>query len=275
MTPILGSTKKSRLAPQSVRGYVPTPGTAPAEAAGVGQRDVAFRRGERRLPVRVWYPARADGAPASGRFPLILFSHGLTSQPSDYAPMLTAWARAGFVVAGPTYPRTSYGAADFDPGDIVRQPADASHVITGLLTMDDPLAGSLDPERLAAGGHSAGGITTVGLFSRERDERLKAGVIVAGTDFGSTPFAGPPAALLFVHGRKDPTVAWNAGHTVFAAVPWSRAMLTAENGRHVLAGDDLGTAVRTSTEFLRWSLYGDAAARARLAPARATWEDQL
>jgi poly(3-hydroxybutyrate) depolymerase len=277
MTPVLGSTKRSVLVPRPAETFVPAPGGAPADAAGVGHRDFTFTRGKRRLPVRVWYPAAGDGrTPAAGRFPLMLFSHGLTSAPGDYAAILTAWARAGIMVAGPTYPHTSYGAARFDSGDIAEQPHDASAVLTALLAMDDPLAAHIDPARLGAGGHSAGAITTAGLFSRYRDTRLTAGVLVAGTDFRSTPFTGPPAGLLFVHGRKDATVSWAAARTVFAAVPWSRAMLTLPAGRLVLTGADLATAVRTSTEFLRWALYGDAAARARTAPGgSAGWDDQL
>jgi hypothetical protein len=52
---------------------------------------------------------------------------------------------------------------------------------------------------------------------------------------------------------------------VFQAVPWSRAMLTVANGGHVMSGDDFEAITGTTTEFLRWSLYGDTAARGRLA----------
>nr|BFE71822.1 hypothetical protein GCM10020092_051230 [Actinoplanes digitatis] len=92
-------------------------------------------------------PDPADGAaPAAGRFPLVLFSHGLTSRPEDYEAILARWARAGFVVAGPTYPRTSYGAADFDALDIVNQPADASFVIDSLSAPARPVRRDGRPE---------------------------------------------------------------------------------------------------------------------------------
>jgi dienelactone hydrolase len=291
-TAILSSTKTSLLAPRPVTAYVPPAGAAPRARFAVGLRDFAFARGvDRPLPTRVWYPAAgrpggtvtAAAAPARGAFPVVLFSHGLASQPNDYAAMVTRWAQAGFVVAAPIYPHTSHGTADFNAYDIVNQPADASQVLTQLLALDDsadPLRGHLDPDRLAAAGHSAGGITTVGLFSADRDARLKAGIVLAGTDFRSVPFAGPPAAMLFVHGKKDDTVAYAAGHTVFAAVPWSRAMLTVTDGGHLVADDSFPAVTATSTEFLRWSLYGDAAARHRIrAKARignaATLEDEL
>jgi poly(3-hydroxybutyrate) depolymerase len=287
-TSLLSSTGRSSLAARAVTLYVPKPGTAPAQAFAVGRRDFSFVRGDRQLPVRVWYPAGGaaggdpadDAAPAPGTFPVVLFSHGLTAQPDDYAAMLVRWAQAGFVVAGPKYPYTWFGAADVNADDIVNQPADASYVLTRMLALDDPLGAHLDAARIGAAGHSGGGITTAGLFSSERDSRLTAGIILAGTDFRSAPFAGPAAAMLFVHGRQDGTVAYDAGHTVFKAVPWPRAMLTITAGGHVTTAADFETITGTSTDFLRWSLYGDAAAKSRI-PARAavngvaTLENQL
>ncbi|GAB1640296.1 hypothetical protein KRMM14A1259_07190 [Krasilnikovia sp. MM14-A1259] len=288
--PILSSTTASSLAPRDVTPYTPPPGNAPDQAYVVGRRDLSFSRGDRPLPTRVWYPATGtagspdpvpDAEPASGRvFPLVLFSHGLTATPEDYADILSRWAQAGFVVAGPAYPHTSWGVSDFQPDDIVNQPADATHVLDQMLGGGDPLRAIIDPDRLAAAGHSGGGITTVGLFSAARDPRLKAGVVFAGTDFQGLPFSGPPAAMLYVHGRRDNTVTWDAGHTVFEATPWSRAMLSITDGGHVTDPGDLAPTAGTSTEFLRWSLYGDTAARARIPQAAAldgvaTLENQL
>jgi dienelactone hydrolase len=276
-----------------VTKYTPPAGSAPPRAFALGRRDFTFDRGaDRPLPTRVWYPAQGEApavadpidgaAPAAGRFPLIIFSHGLTSNPNDFAALLSRWAQAGFVVAGPVFPHTAYGVADFDPGDIVNQPADVRHVLDQLLALPGgPLRDVIDPDRLAAAGHSGGGITTAGLFSAERDARLKAGVIIAGTDFQGMPFTGPPAGMMFVHGRKDDTVTYRAGHTVFEAVPWSRAMLSITDGGHVITDADFETTTATTTEFLRWSLYGDAAAKARIPGAAAavdgigTLEDQL
>jgi dienelactone hydrolase len=258
---ILGSTKTSTLSPRPVTPYHPVRGHAPAPVATAGRVDYAFTRGARSLPTRIWYP---DGA---GRYPLIVFSHGMLSQPDDYADLLTSWARAGFVVAAPLYPHTSLGTAEFNAYDVANQPADASAVLTQ--TLQSPLSAKIDAGRLAAAGHSAGGITTVGMFSGCRDPRLKAGVVLAGTDYLSTPFTGPAAAMLFVQGAKDDTVAWSAARTVFEAVPWSRAMLTVTDGGHQTTAAALPAVSGTSVEFLRWSLHGDAAARTRLPGAAA------
>jgi fermentation-respiration switch protein FrsA (DUF1100 family) len=253
-------------------------GRAPARAFAVGVRQVELNRGpDRPLPTTVWYPAtgpagrgvtpRATAAP--GPFPLILFSHGLTAEPSDYRAILTRWVAAGFVVAAPAYPHTSRGVRDFDPVDLINQPADASRIITDLLkrnTRDgDPLRGRIDPDRTAAAGHSGGGITTVGLFTGSRDDRLDAGIVLAGRQLFAVPFTGPPAPMLFVHGRRDRTVEYAAGLATFRSVPWPRAMLTVTAGGHVTTDRDFEVTARTTTEFLRWSLYGDPAARTRIA----------
>jgi dienelactone hydrolase len=290
-TAIFASTTSSTLTPRTPVPHVPKAGAAPPQAFAVGRRSYSFARGaDRPLPVRVWHPVAGEpggdptdnATPAAGRFPLVLFSHGLTAQPDDFAAMLSRWAQAGFVVAAPIYPHTSYGAADYQPLDVANQPADASYVLTQLLALaaTDPLAGHIDADRIGAAGHSGGGITTAGLFSKARDKRLTAGIIMSGTDFAGSPFAGPSSALLFVHGTKDKTVAYAAGHTVFEAAPWSRAMLTITDGGHVSTGPEFEPTTGVSTDFLRWSLYGDAAAKARI-PAKAavngvaTLEDQL
>jgi pimeloyl-ACP methyl ester carboxylesterase len=212
----------------------------------------------------------------------VLFSHGYTAEPDDYAALLARWAQRGFIVAGPKYPHTSYGAEDLVQTDIVNQPADAVYVLDRLraLGVADPLGAALDGDKMAAAGHSAGGLTTTGLFSKDRDDRLLAGVVIAGTDFEGTPFRGPAAAMLFVHGEKDDTVAYRAGHTVFEAVPWSRAMLSIPDGGHVIEGDHFEAITQTTTQFLRWSLYGDPGAKERIPAAAAvggvaTLDDQL
>ena len=86
--------------------------------------------------------------------------------------------------------------------------------------------------------------------------------------------------MLFVHGKKDATVKYTDGLTAFRAVPWPKALLSVTDGGHITTGQGLTVVVDTSTDFLRWSLYGDDAARARLPKdaARygvATWTDKF
>ncbi|MEU5787679.1 chlorophyllase [Micromonospora purpureochromogenes] len=278
-------TARPAAPPEPPKTTTPAPrvpaGTAPGKTFAVGVRQVKLNRdGDRPLPVTLWYPARggAGGAPergadvADGRFPVVMFSHGLNGRPDDYAELLTRWAAAGFVVAAPTFPHTSRGA-DGNVLDVLNQPADVSYALDKVLALDgrvgDPLRGRLATDRVAAAGHSAGGVTTIGLFTAGRDERLDAGVVFAGTALGvGTAFAGAAAPQLFVHGEADEVVDYAAGKAVYDAVPWPKAMLSLPKGDHgrALLGD--GAALRvvsdTTLEFLRWTLYGDPAARNRL-----------
>lgn len=233
-----------------------SPGRAPAGDFAVQVRRLSLSRGaDRPLPTTVWVP-RGDGP-----FPLIVFSHGLGGTPAAYAELLSAWAEAGFVVAAPAFPHTSAGAAQFNVLDVLNQPADASHVLTRVLAS---LRGKVDSGRVAAAGHSAGGITTLGMFTGSRDERLLAGVVLAGRQIIATPFTGPAAPLLFVHGRRDATVTYAEGRAAYDATPWPKAFLTVTEGGHTATGTALDVVARTTTDFWRWSLYGDRSAKGRL-----------
>jgi len=264
-------------------------GRAPGRAFAVGVRLLSANRGgDRPLTVTVWYPAggRAGGTPkagaaaAKGRFPVVVFSHGLTGVPGDYRALVTRWAAAGFVVVAPAYPHTSRGVARFDVLDVVNQPADAAYVLSRVLALDgaagDPLRGHLNRDRIAAAGHSAGGITTVGLFTAGRDERLDAGIVLAGNALGvGDGFTGPAAPLLFVHGDADPVTPYGLAKAAYARAPWPKAFLTMPGEGHTdpyLRPDAQGFAAvsATTVDFLRWTLYGDAAAGHRLARDAAT-----
>ncbi|MFY1596255.1 alpha/beta hydrolase family protein [Micromonospora sp. WMMD737] len=271
----------------------PTPqvpvGTAPEKAFAVGVRQLKLNRdGKRPLPVTVWYPAagKPGGQPersadaATGKFPVVMFSHGLSARPADYETLLTRWAAAGFVVAAPTFPHTARGG-DGNVLDVLNQPADVSYVLTQVLALDgkagDPLRGRLATDRVAAAGHSAGGVTTIGLFTAGRDERLDAGVVFAGTALGvGTAFAGAAAPQLFVHGEADEVVEYAAGKAAYDRVPWPKAMLSLPKGDHGRAllsdGASLRVVSDTTVEFLRWSLYGDQAAKGRI-PTDAARDD--
>ncbi|MDR7280980.1 alpha/beta hydrolase family protein [Catenuloplanes atrovinosus] len=249
----------------------PPPGVAPAESFAVGRRTLDLARGDRKLPTTIWYP-NAE----TGEFPVVVFSHGLGGRPADYTDLLTRWASAGFVVVAPAYPNTTAGSAQ-NALDVLNQPADASAVLTAVLALNDDdgdrFAGRLLTDRVAAAGHSAGGITTIGEFTRGRDARLDAGIVLAGSTLGvGTGFSGKETPMLFVHGELDQVVPYSSGKSAFDAVPWPKAMLTLPQGDHVgalSAGSSFDVLAGTTTEFLRWSLYGDEGALERLPEAAA------
>ncbi|MFD2767301.1 alpha/beta hydrolase family protein [Micromonospora eburnea] len=281
----------------------PTSQSAPQRTYAVGMRQfVVDPGGPRPLPVTVWYPVEpaaptatgsvptatrsaaptatpSPGAPevrpgaavAAGRFPVVIYSHGLRSLPELHAPLTTRWAAAGFVVAAPTFPRTNLRARDFTRADVRNQPADGWRLIRHLVRLDahrgDPLAGHLAVNRIGAAGHSAGGFTTAGMFTAGHSARLRAGIVIAGGGLAGG-LAGPVAPLLFVHGSADPIVPESVGRAGYARVLGPAAFLSLPgqgHGEYLIPGrPGFVQVLATTIDFLRWTLYDDRAALRRL-----------
>jgi dienelactone hydrolase len=141
----------------------------------------------RTLPTEFWYPAQDDGgAPdrGDGPYPIVVFAHGYDVTPDFYAPLLERWAAAGYVVAAPTYPILSGSHGGASHVDYEQTFADTSFAITQVLGLgnDDALAGMVDPDRIAAAGHSDGEVISfgVGFLACCRDARVKSVISMAG-----------------------------------------------------------------------------------------------
>ncbi|GAB3514196.1 alpha/beta hydrolase family protein [Phytohabitans suffuscus] len=245
--------------------------SAPRSSYPVGIRMLALSRGEARpLPTTVWYPAifaGRDAPVAAGRFPVVVYSHGLHGLPAYHAQIISRWVSAGFVVAAPAYPRTRKDTRRFSRADVRNQPADAWYVVREVVALP-AFAGHLDASRIGAAGHSAGGYTTAGLFTAGHDRRLRGGIVIAGAGMAGA-FAGPRAAVLFVHGTADPTVPIEAARAAYDRVRWPKAFLALpgqDHGAYLTPGrPGFDRVLATTLDFLRWTLYDDPAARGRLA----------
>ena len=129
---------------------------------------------ERTLPVLLLYPADGDvpdttepvdDAPvADGAFPLVVFAHGWTSERSG---LRRSGSRSGRAPATSWRlpPSRSRAEPRASLTDYPNQPGDVSFVIDELLALpdDDPLAGHIDADAIAAAGHSLGAMTTLGV----------------------------------------------------------------------------------------------------------------
>ena len=91
-------------------------------------------------------------------------------------------------------------------------------------------------------------------------------IIFAGRPAGE--YQGSPVPLLFIHGDKDPVVAYEQGRTSYGADPWPKAFLTIVGGEHGAGTNDPERghhqAMATLLDFLTWALDGDDTARLRL-----------
>jgi hypothetical protein len=148
----------------------------------------------RTLPTEFWYPAEGSSAGdpvtdappdrSHGPYPLVLFAHGYDVTPDFYAPMLARWAAAGYVVAAPVFPILSGNDGGASHVDYAKTFGDASFVITQILDLGggDPLAGLVDPNRIAAAGHSDGEVVSfgVGFLACCRDPRIRSVIAMAG-----------------------------------------------------------------------------------------------
>ncbi|WP_197911917.1 alpha/beta hydrolase family protein [Kineobactrum salinum] len=124
-------------------------------------------------PVVIPAPGRGQGlsvrvsAPLTGSdLPIIVFAHGNALSSDDYAPLVNYWASQGFVVIQPTF--LDAAVLNLAPGD-PRRPSiwryrveDMKRVLENLDLIENTvpgLEGRMNRDRIAAAGHSYGGIT--------------------------------------------------------------------------------------------------------------------
>ena len=140
-------TLRDPVAGGAMTGFVTYPTASPARSVTVGQFDTM---------------AAEDAAPAPGRFPLLIFSHGMSSLPELYLWLFEGLAARGFVVAGVAHPRDNYNdkSGSFGDAELVERARHVTALIDGVLG-DTLLASSIDASRIGIVGHSAGGYTAL------------------------------------------------------------------------------------------------------------------
>jgi pimeloyl-ACP methyl ester carboxylesterase len=204
-------------------------GTHVAGIHAVGRRELVFSReglcwsGSENLPCTrelhalLHYPAEFDGPDApvaeSGPFPLLVYNHGFTSSKNENQDLRTLVASRGFVVIGASFPLTSIGASSLLP-DVVNQPGDVSYMIDVLLDVREdepsPLPGAIDASRIAVGGLSLGGMTTllVSFHGLLRDARVRAAFALASPTAMFMPsfYETVDIPLLLVSGTADAVI---------------------------------------------------------------------
>lgn len=213
-----------------------------------------------------------------GKFPLLIFSHGLGSSPGAYEGLIEEIAAAGYVVVAPLYPLTGANApAGADPSDTQNQPGDVSFLIdvvtTAVAESDAPFDERVDVENIGTFGHSNGGITTLGVIAHSccRDPRIDAAVSMSAPaapygdgeyDFSNT------APLMLVHGTVDALIPIEGSKEVFNAVAAPKGMVTLNDVGHgeflAPSGPGFDTTANSIIDMFRTHLRGSSAAEDRL-----------
>jgi dienelactone hydrolase len=238
---------------------------------------------DRTLELTVYYPSDAapaptedaptglepvPGAPISeGRFPLVVFSHGLGQAGDRYGSRIYEWVSAGYLVVAPTFPLTSGDGARLD--DYVNQPADVRFVIDEVLRRsadpaDDLFHDHVDNERIALAGHSMGAMMSIAVAFNSccLDDRIDAIVEVSGIqlDFPGGGYEDmPPIPLLAVHGGADTLVKIEGSERLVAAATGPTAFLRLPASGHgdIMFWEPGSLVADVAVAFLDRHLRGD------------------
>ncbi|MCS6947459.1 MAG: alpha/beta fold hydrolase [Steroidobacteraceae bacterium] len=215
--------------------------------------------GAHAVPVRVFWSRR------SSRAPLVLFSHGAYSTNNLYDPVLTAWAAAGFVVLAPTHRDSTSFAVERgtnDPRFFDWRLEDMATVLAASDALAEKLPAldrRVDPGRIAATGHSFGGLVAqtlagatyfdprTGATQSRRDPRVRAAIVFSGAGrfaplLRTEDFAALQVPLLVTVGTEDLAQAPNLTGYQWRREPFDlagspqRYLLTLRGADHYLGG---------------------------------------
>ena len=200
---------------------------------------------------RVKYPANAyENAapqPQQGGYPVVVFSHGYAGFPEQSVTLTTHLASWGFVVAAPDHVERSLDGLLGTAGKDVAKSTDPK-VLSATLSLVEAqsakssmlLHGTIDPEKAAVAGHSAG--ASAAYEAAAADPRFKAwisysvgfgngkagstesipappdkpGMVMLGTKDGIIPPAASEAVFAQMRSPKYLVKIAGAGHLVFS-----------------------------------------------------------
>lgn len=208
--------------------------------------------------------AIVGAGPAAGPFPVVLWAHGWMGQGASFLPQAERWAREGYVVALPTFPlsKAPIGFSD----DYVNQPDDLAFVLDHLMGLagDDPLAGLVDGDDVAIGGHSLGGATVFrgGYNACCALDDVDAVIAASGgpLDIGEPGYQDQPATpMMLVHGAADPGVPVTVSDAMvdFITAPVTYLRLDDADHTSLFVGDDGELFNEAALAFLDATLFDD------------------
>lgn len=224
-------------------------GSRPTAAHGKQPEQAA-----RTLKTVVWFPLAANGrSVAEGLHPLVVYSHGFSSNREEPAYLARHLASHGYIVLSPDFPltrMTTAGGPMLD--DVVNQPGDVRFLISTALKWNraegHPFHQRIDPDRIAAMGLSLGGLTTTlaAFHPRLRDPRIAAAISIAGpsTMFDRAFFTQSRTPFLMIAGDIDAILPYADNAAPLPAKHPQSLLLSLTGGSHAGFAD--------SSRWLRW-----------------------
>ncbi|MGV3724371.1 MAG: alpha/beta hydrolase family protein [Actinomycetota bacterium] len=158
---LISVTLPSGAARQAARPAPGGNGPHPVVIAGITLTDAARKRD---LPLKVYAPQ------TRGRYPVIVFSHGVGSSRDAFGPLARFWASHGFVAIHPSHAdSTTVSPAGLEralasPATWQDRTRDVSFILDSLNEIErraPELRGALDGKRVAVAGHSLGALTAM------------------------------------------------------------------------------------------------------------------
>ena len=208
----------------------------------------------RQLPATIWYPNAEKAQPR----PLIVHSHGFSSNRKGGAYLAEHLASLGYVVVAADFPLTN-GSAPGGPQvkDVINQPGDVSFIIDQLLAFSDdsnhPLAGMIDTQKIGLMGISLGGMTTLlsAYHPDMGDPRVRAAISIAGPteQFNRQFFQQKQLPFLMLSATEDALVPYEINaRPVLEKIP-NAQLISIEGGSHMGFVGTMG--------LLRWATHAD------------------
>lgn len=234
------------------------------------------------IPVAVWTPSppeadeegESDGA--GERLPLFLFSHGYGGSGGSYTYLTERIAAAGWIVVAPDHSdavsvmrlreddeignvlqliRTvkALVTEEFDFEEHRYRIDEATAVLDGILA-HERFGARIDPTRIAVGGHSFGGYTTLGMAGAipgRADPRVDGVVLLSPGLFmyEADDFARVEVPTLYMLGENEladergPWTKLDLSRVAYDSFPKPKHLLVLEDGRHLSFNDRSRTAL--------------------------------
>jgi predicted dienelactone hydrolase len=203
----------------------------------------------------VWRPT--DLAAVQGKLPVVAWNNGACSRNDQvFKPLFEKWASGGYVVVSLTSGGGSSSTTIADQKGLI------DWVVAQAGMAGSPYNGKLDLDRIAVGGNSCGGITSLGLASM--DSRVAAVFVLSGsTAMGSpnkTVVNGIKVPVAYVVGGTEDIARANAeaDYQAFAAT-LPAMMVKRSSGDHLMISNNamvMADAADISSNWLDLSLFG-------------------